>query len=150
MSYLMRFARRPARNSAGGAAYAVDDWARLRRFLILGSEGGSFYASELTLTRENATAVWRCVEADGARALREIVAVSKEGRAAKNDPAIFALAMAASATEDATRQAALAALGEVCRTGTHLFAFARYVEGFRGWGRSLRRGIATWYLDQTP
>ncbi|MDA0160571.1 TROVE domain-containing protein [Solirubrobacter ginsenosidimutans] len=150
MSYLMRFARRPARNSAGGTAYAVDDWTRLRRFLILGSEGGSFYAGELTLTRENATAVWRCVEADGARALREIVAVSKEGRAAKNDPAIFALALAASATEDVTRQAALAALPDVCRTGTHLFAFARYVEGFRGWGRSLRRGIATWYLDQTP
>ena len=30
---------------------------------------------------------------------------------------------------------------QVCRTGTHLFAFARYVEQFRGWGRSLRRGV---------
>ncbi len=146
MNYLMRFARRRT-NSAGGHAWAIDDWARLRRFLILGSEGGSFYASELTLTRENATAVWRCVESDGPRAIAEIVAVSRDGRAAKNDPAIFALAMAASATEDATRQAALASLPLVCRTGTHLFAFARYVEGFRGWGRSLRRGIATWYLD---
>ena len=150
MSYLMRFARRPARNSAGGTAYAVDDWTRLRRFLILGSEGGSFYASELTLTRENATAVWRCVESDGARALREIVAVSKEGRAAKNDPAIFALAMAAGRAEAETRKAALEALPLVCRTGTHLFQFATFVEGFRGWGRSLRRGIATWYLDQAP
>ena len=43
-------------NSAGGFAWAVDDWARLRRFLILGSEGGSYYASEWTLTRENARA----------------------------------------------------------------------------------------------
>ncbi len=41
-------------NSAGGFAWAVDDWTRLRRFLILGSEGGSFYAGEWTLTRENA------------------------------------------------------------------------------------------------
>ena len=162
MNYLTRFARRRTEqrhaipgtsqvpNSAGGFAWAVDDWARLRRFLILGSEGGSFYAGEQTLTRENATAVWRCVESDGARALAEIVAVSRDGRAAKNDPAIFALALAASATEDATRQAALASLPLVCRTSTHLFAFARYVEGFRGWGRSLRRGIATWYLDQAP
>src|SRR5919109_4522610 len=108
-------------NSAGGFAWAVDDWTRLRRFLILGSEGGSFYAGEWTLTRENATAVWRCVENDGARAIREIVAVSADGRAVKNDAAIFALAMAASATEDATRQAALQALPDVCRTGTHLF-----------------------------
>jgi hypothetical protein len=33
-------------NSAGGFAWAVDDWTRLRRFLILGSEGGSYYAGE--------------------------------------------------------------------------------------------------------
>ena len=43
-------------NSAGGFAWAVDDWTRLRRFLILGSEGGSYYASEWKLTRENAQA----------------------------------------------------------------------------------------------
>ena len=33
-------------NSAGGHSWAVDEWTRLRRFLILGSEGGSYYASE--------------------------------------------------------------------------------------------------------
>ena len=31
-------------NSAGGHAYPVDDMTRLQRFLILGSEGGSYYA----------------------------------------------------------------------------------------------------------
>ena len=48
-------------NSAGGNAWAVDCWTRLRRFLVLGSEGGSYYASEWTLTRENAKAVEQCV-----------------------------------------------------------------------------------------
>src|SRR4051794_1529625 len=160
MSYLTKFSLRRTRqsepisgtaqvpNSAGGHAWAVDDWARLRRFLILGSEGGSFYASQWTLTRENAKTVWACIERDGALAVAEIVAVSTEGRAAKNDAAIFALAMAASATEDETRRLALDALPRVCRTGTHLFAFARYVEQFRGWGRSLRRGVGAWYADQ--
>ena len=42
-------------NSAGGFVWAIDEWARLRRFLILGSEGGSYYAGEWKLTREN----WR-------------------------------------------------------------------------------------------
>ena len=28
-------------NSAGGDSFAVDDWTRLERFLILGSEGGA-------------------------------------------------------------------------------------------------------------
>ena len=54
-------------NSAGGHAWAVDDWTRLSRFLILGSEGGSFYAGEYSLTRENAEALERCLEADGPR-----------------------------------------------------------------------------------
>ena len=48
----------------------------------------------------------------------------------------------------ATRQAALAALPQVARTGTHLFQFAVFVEGFRGWGRSLRRAVGRWYADK--
>ena len=110
-------------NSAGGFAWEVDDWARLRRFLILGSEGGSYYATEWTLTRENAQAVERCIREDGARAVAEIARVSEEGRAPKNDPALFALAMAAGLGDEATRRAALEALPRVARTGTHLFQF---------------------------
>jgi 60 kDa SS-A/Ro ribonucleoprotein len=136
-------------NSAGGHAWAVDDWTRLRRFLILGSEGGSYYASERAQTRENALAVERCIDEDGPRAVREIVRLSEEGRAPKNDPAIFALAMAAGLGDEATRQAALDALPQVCRTGTHLFRFVTFVEGFRGWGRSLRRGVGRWYAAQS-
>ena len=56
-------------NSAGGYTWPVDDWVRLDRFLILGAEGGSYYASERTLVRENAEAVERCLRADGRRAV---------------------------------------------------------------------------------
>ncbi len=161
MSYLKRMgARRPAQsapirgagqvpNTAGGYAWAVGTWERLRRFLILGSEGGSYYASEQMLTRENATAVEACIAADGPRAVAEIVRVSQEGRAPKNDPALFALAMAAGLGDEATRKAALDALPEVARTGTHLFQFATFVEGFRGWGRSLRRAVGRWYTARS-
>jgi 60 kDa SS-A/Ro ribonucleoprotein len=135
-------------NSAGGYAWDVDDWTRLRRFLVLGSEGGSYYASEATLTRENASAVERCLAADGPRAVEEIVRVSDEGRAPKNDPALFALAMAAGLGDEATRKAALEALPKVARTGTHLFRFVIFVEGFRGWGRSLRRAVGSWYATR--
>jgi 60 kDa SS-A/Ro ribonucleoprotein len=135
-------------NSAGGHAWAVDVWMRLRRFLVLGSEGGSYYASEWTLTRENAKAVEDAVRTDGVRAVAEIVTVSREGRAPKNDPALYALALAAGVGDDETRKAALTALPQVARTGTHLFQFAAFVDGFRGWGRSLRRAVARWYADQ--
>jgi 60 kDa SS-A/Ro ribonucleoprotein len=132
-------------NSAGGYSFAVDKWQRLSRFLVLGSAGGTYYISEKALTIQNATNVLDCIKADGERVVREIVAISQAGRAPKNDPAIFALALVASHGDTAARQAALAALPQVCRTGTHLFQFADYVQSFRGWGRALRRGMAAWY-----
>jgi 60 kDa SS-A/Ro ribonucleoprotein len=135
-------------NSAGGHAWAIDVWTRLRRFLILGSEGGSYYAAEWSLTRENATAVEAAVQENGLRAVEEIVRVSTEGRAPKNDPALYALALAAGLGDEPTRRAALDALPRVARTGTHLFQFALFVEGFRGWGRSLRRAVGRWYAAQ--
>ena len=135
-------------NSAGGFAWAVDDWTRLRRFLVLGSEGGSYYADEWKLTRQNAKAVERCIAEDGERTVAEIVRISEAGRAPKNDPALFALAMAAGADDEPTRKAALEALARVARTGTHLFRFAQFVEGFRGWGRSLRRAVGAWYASK--
>jgi 60 kDa SS-A/Ro ribonucleoprotein len=134
--------------SAHGYSWPTDEWTRLRRFLILGSEGGSYYASEWKLTRENADAVERAVRADGKRAVAQIVAVSREGRAPKNDPALFALALAAGVGDEETRKAALEALPQVARTGTHLFQFASFVEGFRGWGRSLRRAVGRWYVER--
>jgi 60 kDa SS-A/Ro ribonucleoprotein len=135
-------------NSAGGFAWAVDVWTRLRRFLVLGSEGGAYYASKWTLTRKNAQAVEAAIREDGRRAVAEIVAVSREGRAPKNDPALFALAMAAGLGDEETRKAALDALPQAARTGTHLFQFASFVEGFRGWGRALRRAVGGWYAAQ--
>jgi 60 kDa SS-A/Ro ribonucleoprotein len=134
-------------NSAGGFAWAVDDWTRLDRFLLLGSEGPSYYASEQKLTVENAEAVLRCIQSDGARTVARIVAVSEAGRAPKNDPALFALAMAAGTGDAATRKAAFAALPRMARIGTHLFHFAGFLEGFRGWGRGARQAIAAWYAQ---
>ena len=135
------------RNDNAGYVWAVDDWTRLDRFLILGSEGGSYYASEQKLTQASAEAVLRCIAADGARVVARIVAVSYEGRAPKNDPALFALALAAKLGDEPTRRAAHAALPRVARIGTHLFHFAEYVKATGGWGRGTMRAFACWYND---
>jgi 60 kDa SS-A/Ro ribonucleoprotein len=134
-----------APNSEGGYVWLVDDWTRLDRWLILGSEGGTYYINERKLTRTNAEAVARCLAADGPRTVARIVEISEAGRAPKNDPALFALALAAAEGDETTRRAALAALPRVARTGTHLFHFAAYVDGLRGWGRGLRDAVAAWY-----
>jgi len=132
-------------SSAEGHAWRIDDWARLDRFLVLGSEGGTYYVGERELTRANAEAVVRCIAADGLRTVDRIVAVSDTGRVPKNDPAIFSLAMAAKLGDEPTRRAAYAALPKVCRTGTHLMHFAEYAQAFGGWGRGMRRAIGAWF-----
>src|SRR5690606_16987691 len=72
-------------NSAGAYSFGLDIWARLERWLILGAEGGSYYASERELTRENAKIIEACLEADGPRTVRTIVEISTSGRAPKED-----------------------------------------------------------------
>jgi len=135
-------------NSAGGYSFAVDDWTRLDRFLVLGSEGGSYYAKERKLTAENAAAVKACIAVDGPRVVARIAAVSLAGRAPKNDPALLALALCFALGDEATKRAAAEALPQVCRIGTHLLHFAEYVNGLRGWGRGLRRAVGTWYTGK--
>ena len=71
--------------------------------------------------------------------------MSESGRAPKNDPAIFALALCVTLGDAETKRAAKEALPRVCRIGTHLFHFAQYVDGMRGWGRGLREAVAAWY-----
>jgi 60 kDa SS-A/Ro ribonucleoprotein len=137
-------------NSAGGYAWAVTPWQRLDRFLVLGTEGGTFYVGERTLTVESAGAVAQCIAEDGPRVVARIVEVSEAGRAPKNDPALFALAMAAGMGDEATRAAAFQALPRVARTGTHLLHWLAYVQAFRGWGRGVRRAVGAWYLAKEP
>lgn len=134
-------------NNAGGFVFKADLWERLDRWLILGSDGGTYYASERKLTKDNAKTILECLAADGKRTVARIVEVSDRGLAPKNDPAIFALAMACAADSPETRKEALAAIPKVCRIGTHLFHFARDVESFRGWGKGLAKAISAWYAQ---
>lgn len=137
-------------NAAGGHGWALDPWARLERFLVLGVDGGTFYAGERALTQDNAGAVLACLAEDGPRAVEQIAAISESGRAPGNDPAIFALALAAKLGDERTRRAAYAALPRVCRIGTHLLHFAAFAEAFGGWGRGMKRAVAAWFNDRAP
>ena len=134
-------------NAAGGHTFGVDDLNRVRRFLVLGSEG-TYYTKAPELTRENAEAVIRLAQSDPVTLVDAIVEISVAGRAPKQNPAIFALAIAASAADEAGRAYALAALPKVCRTGTTLYQFNGYVEQFRGRGPALNRAVRNWYLDK--
>jgi len=134
-------------NNAGGFGWSVDDLTRLKRFLILGSAGGTYYVGERKLTAQNLEALERLVQAGRGREVVDlIVEISKAGRGVSNDPALFALAACSAVKDDAAlRTYALSKLPEVARTGTHVLHFVLLVKQFRGWGRAYKRAVADWF-----
>ena len=142
--------KKQIKNNAGGYVFEIKPMERVKRFLILGSEGGTYYVNEKKLTRDNALTVEQCIKTDGLKVVQLVCDISKGGRAPSNDPALFVLAMCSSLGDEKTRQAAFKALPEVARIGTHLFHFIEYRELFGGWGRGTRRAVANWYLQKKP
>jgi len=156
MSYLRKYSplhpnqrqpldERQIENSAGGYAYPVSIWTNLDRFLILGTEGGSYYAAEQDLTKVNVDSVKKCIAEDGVQVVERIKEISVSGRAPKNDPALYALALAFTHGNAETKQKVQEVFCDVARIGTHLFNFVAFIDGMRGWGRSLRRLVGEWY-----
>jgi 60 kDa SS-A/Ro ribonucleoprotein len=137
-------------NSAGGFTFALDQWGRLDQFLILGSEGRTYYVSEETLTLENADNVIECIKANGERVVQRIVEISDEGRAVKNTPALFALALCSSFGDQLTKSLAYYALPKVARTGYHLLMWAAYTNNLGGTGMGWRKAVKRWFHGKTP
>jgi 60 kDa SS-A/Ro ribonucleoprotein len=144
-------ARENATSHQGGAVFKADKWTRLRRFLILGSETGSIYQPQKQLAIQNIKVVAECLAEDSDRTLEEIADISENGRAAKPDAAILALAMASVVADDDVRREAYYLVSTVCRTGTHLLHFAAYRKLLGGgWGRGMREAVGGWFTDKTP
>lgn len=140
---------REVMNSAGGYVFQVDKFQQLKRFIILGSVGGTYYISEKKLTKDNAKNIMDLFKntTSGIAAVDCIVDCSMKAKAPKQEPAIFALALAASCENIDVRAYALSKVSDVCRTGTALFNFVTFCDQLRGWGRGLRNAIANWYLS---
>ncbi|MHA0034428.1 TROVE domain-containing protein [Deinococcus sp. PESE-38] len=116
-------------NNAGGFVYTVSDESRLTRFLVLGVDGGTFYASAQKHTVQATDFVRELVQRDAALALRVTLDVVRGQRAPKADPALLVLALIAkTAPNAADRKAAWDALPEVARTGTMLLHFLAFAD----------------------
>lgn len=144
-------AKGQVRNEAGGYGFKVDGLDRIKRFLILGSEGGGHNVAEKQ-TLENVTVLKTFIakaDDDGIRALIDlIVDVSVSGRAPKQDPALFALAYTISKLGSERRELthyAYTHLGDVARTGTTLFKFLAFLTQFQRIGMGAQKAIGRWF-----
>lgn len=137
------------KNAAGGYVFAVTPLERLRRFLVLGTDAGTYYTKPRKLTKANVENLLKLVSTDHKAAVDTVVDVSLRGAAPRQNPTLFTLAALASIGTVEERAYALAQLNKVARTGTHLFEFVGYVEQFRGWGPALKRAVGGWYTGRT-
>ncbi len=129
--------------------YTLDKWKQLNRFLILGTDSPAYRASAAKLTELNAKAVLECIKEDGKRTVDTIVEISTSGRAPKNEPALYAFALAVKYGNAETKAHALTQLQRVARIGTHLYHTLDYFKALKiGWGRSTKRAVANWFTKK--
>lgn len=126
---------------------------QIERFMILGAESGTYYATPQKLTVDNAQTIKRALdEPDGGKTVAEIVAdISTRGRAPKQSPTMFALAMMTSHENTAVRTQGYKIVSVVCRIPTHLFewlVFHKLLGGNTGAG--FRRAVKSFYDKATP
>lgn len=139
-----------APNNAGGVVFVLDKWKRLERFLILGSDGNTYYQKAEKLTKQNAACVTECWTEDAQETANVIRSISLEGRAPRNSPAIFALALGTIHKDESVRKFAFNSVNSVCRTSTHLFEFVNACKALgKGWGRGMKNAVANWYNSKT-
>lgn len=136
-------------NSGGGVGYVVDNWTKLERFLILGTEGGKYYANDRAVVTQANENLKQLIASNGPAVVEKVVSISHSGRARNNDYALLALAACMTFGDSVTKRNAAAALPLVARTGTHLMHFTQFANGMRGWGKVLKGAVANWYTSKT-
>lgn len=137
-------------NHDGGAVFEIGDMAQARRFLIIGTTGGTYYQGEREITRENADVIRKLALSQPIELAELIADISERGLAPKIDPQLFALAIMTSESIE-SRRAAFDVFTRVIRTGGHLLQWARYHKALGGKvNRSWRRAVSGWLLGRSP
>lgn len=136
---------RQVKNHAGGFTFQVSENDRIMRFLMLGTDGGTYYQKEREYTAENAAFVIEFAKNHGTKLAYMLLDISEAGRAPRQNPTLFALAAVFAFGDDEAKKSATAVFNRIVRTGYHLFLTVKYAEQLRGWGRALKRAVAGWY-----
>ena len=155
--------------TAGGFVWQISDREQVIRYLIIGSEGGNFYQTPQQVSSQCASCVLRMTRTpDNFKWLIETIRqVSIEGRAAKQESTLIALATAiVFARTPADKTEALNAVKDCVRILTHMYMLMGYIKIFSkaghpsfastsapvvgsGLGRGIRRVFGEYFYSRT-
>jgi len=138
----------------GSMSWKTDKWAQMRRFLILGSDKNTYYATARKLTGINTTALLECLDEDYARYIDTLVEMRSGGIVPKYDTVRFALAIVYVKGSKKAKAYAKTRVTGILRTASDLEEWLSVLTGrvvggersgyMRGWGRSVRGVCETW------
>jgi 60 kDa SS-A/Ro ribonucleoprotein len=145
-------------NSCGRPTHIVSDLEFFKRFLMLGSESGTYYITKVNLTEQHFECLDRLINDpskhdDILNTLETYIT-----KVYKKDYLIFALARCCIEKEHVEhRVKAYDLLHNVCYTPTLLFMFVQMYEGLHmkhhkstGWNKLQKSFISKWYLSKDP
>lgn len=138
---------RQVQNQAGGYTYALDEFGQLARFLVLGSDKPTYYASAKKMTLANTDIVKTCWRNDHRRTGDALV--SYRNRAPKLDAILYALALGFASDNLEARKVAGQIFPKIVTNASHLFSFTKAVLSLRGTGRAVVRAMAQFYESRT-
>jgi 60 kDa SS-A/Ro ribonucleoprotein len=159
-------------NNAGGFVWQISDREQVIRYLIIGSEGGNYYQTPQQVSSTCASCVLRMTRtSDNFKWLVDTIRqVSIEGRAAKQESTLLALATAiVFARTPADKTEALNAVKDCVRILTHMYMLIGYIKIFSkaghpsltasaaaapptigsGIGRGIRRVFGDYFYSRT-
>ena len=155
-------------NNAGGFVWQISDQEQVLRYLIIGSEGGNYYQTPQQVSSQCASCVLRMTRtpANFKWLVDTIRQVSIEGRAAKHESTLLALATAiVFAPTQFDKTEALNAVKDCVRILTHMYMLIGYIKIFSkaghpnlassasvvgsGLGRGIRRVFGKYFYSRT-
>ena len=149
-------------NNAGGFSFPLGLRTECLRYLILGGKPGTgnYYQSAGQVDTAISRAWLLAISKSDTfkELLGDLVNVSVDGRAPKQEPTMMALAAAIVFSPDAEcKKLALEAISKVCRIPTHLFMLVENVRGLsqdkpgnpgKGMGAGFRKALIQWYASR--
>jgi len=146
------------KNYSGAYVFEPDLFDQLRRWLILGSNTRTYYATKTSLTRDNVEFALKALKKDYRAYVDLIVEVRQKGLSPRRDTCIFAYALIFTDGSLAAKHYARENVSKVLRTGDDIANFVSMLAGekvdgkkrnyMRGWGRSFRSTVAKWYTER--
>lgn len=155
-------------NSCGKVVYKLDDLARLKRFMFLGSENSTLYINKNDLTKENLICLENLLVQERYDDILNVIIEFKD-RSFKKDYLLYVLARCCSiklpqctsdwGTDNIPKDFkayCFKLTSDICGIPTHLFLFIELYESINkqlynttGWNSYMKRMVSSWYNSKS-